>query len=275
MTRIEQVDILIVGGGPAGLAVASQLSADLKRIIDASGWHCAVLDALGLVPPPTRRGIGIEYEYPAPTHGRTDAALFFGASVPTGYGWAFPTTSGALRLGVGVIHPQTDLSPKDVMAALLEGGALERMGLPRPSNFHVNAGILPSAPYERKLVFSDVIRVGDSANMATPTLGEGIRICIEQGRALGKALSAQTPAAIEKWEHAARKRFALQYKIGFLANQRAAAYSPSDWDRSVARMSRLPPEELINFFRNDFSARVIAARGAQALGRRIARAFKR
>lgn len=243
-----------------------------RFIVDASGWRCAVLDNLGLLPPPERRGIGIEYEYPAPNHDPSRAAIFFGATVPTGYGWAFPTIQKTLRLGVGVIHPVTELSPKDVMETLLESGALERMNLPEPSGFHVNAGILPSQPYGAKLRFGNVIRVGDSANMATPTLGEGIRICIEQGRALGAALSTDSPNALDDWERAARKTFALQYRIGFLANERAARYTPEDWDRSVRRMKRLPPAELLDFLRNDLSAKVIAKRGAQALGNRVKRA---
>ncbi|SDW67247.1 digeranylgeranylglycerophospholipid reductase [Litoreibacter albidus] len=242
-----------------------------RVIVDASGWHSSVLKSLQLGAAPVRRGIGIEYEYPAPAHDPNRAALFFGSAVPTGYGWAFPTTSGALRLGVGLIEPDSDASPKDLMRDFLESGGLDRMGLPVPTNFHVNAGILPSTPFAPNLVFGKVIRVGDSANMATPTLGEGIRICIEQGRALGAALGARSPTALKRWERDVRRTLALQYKIGFAANKRAAAYTPDDWDRSVVRMKTLPPEELLRFFRNDFSARMIARRGAQAFGRKLSR----
>lgn len=244
-----------------------------NRIIDASGWHCAVLESLGLGRPPDRRGVGIEYEYPAPSHDPDRAALFFGSATPTGYGWAFPTNSGALRLGVGVIHPVTDQSPKSIMEHFLNSGALERMELPRPDGFHVNAGILPSIAFDRQLVFDGVIRVGDSANMATPTLGEGIRICIEKGRALGDALADGSDKRLKSWERTVRRKLDLQYKLGFLANTRAAAYSPEDWDRSVARMRSLTPGELIAFFRNDFTRSMIARRGAQAIARRVARVF--
>lgn len=246
-----------------------------RKIVDASGWHCAVLRSLKLCEPVDRTGIGIEYEFPASDHDPERAVLFFGSATPTGYGWAFPTTSAALRLGVGVIKPESEQSPKDLMVRLLESGALERMGLPEPSNYHVNSGILPSIPFESSLLFDGVIRVGDSANMATPTLGEGIRICIEQGRALGEALGKNTPAALLSWERSVRRRLALQYRIGFAANQRAASYAPCDWDRSVARMKTLPPEELIRFFRNEFSGGMIARRGAQALGRRLRAAVSR
>jgi flavin-dependent dehydrogenase len=245
-----------------------------RVIVDASGWHCAVLESLGLGRAPCRRGIGIEYEFNAPTHDPKRAALFFGNAAPTGYGWAFPTTSGSLRLGVGLIEPVSDESPKDLMQNLLESDALERMGLPKPDNFHVNAGILPSVPYTPNLVFDGVIRVGDSANMATPTLGEGIRICIEHGRTLGTALGKRSDGALQHWERSVRRKLALQYRIGFEANRRAAAYTPLDWDRSVARMKTLPPEDLLRFFRNDFSTGMIARRGAQAIGRRLSRVLR-
>ena len=246
-----------------------------RMIVDASGWHCAVLQSLGLAPLPDRRGIGIEYEFTPANHDPKRAALFFGSAAPTGYGWAFPTTSGSLRLGVGLIEPASDKSPKELMQSLLEGDALERMGLPRPVNYHVNAGILPSVPYVSNLVFDGVVRVGDSANMATPTLGEGIRICIEHGRTLGLALGERSPVALARWERGVRRKLALQYRIGFEANRRAAAYTPQDWDRSVARMQTLPPEELLRFFRNDFSTEMIVRRGAHALGRRLSRVLHR
>ncbi|TDT73874.1 flavin-dependent dehydrogenase [Litoreibacter halocynthiae] len=242
-----------------------------RVIVDASGWHCAVLQSLGLSPPPDRRGIGIEYEFAAPSHDPDRAALFFGSATPTGYGWAFPSTLGSLRLGVGLIEPDSDQSPKALMEGLLASNAMERMGLPRPQSFHVNAGILPSVPFTSDLIFDGVIRVGDSANMATPTLGEGIRICIEHGRTLGAALGKNSPKALTQWERIVRRKLALQYRIGFEANRRAAAYTPRDWDRSVARMRTLPPEELLRFFQNDFSARMIAQRGAQSIGRKIGR----
>ena len=235
----------------------SEYQVKARKIVDASGWHCVVLNSLGLGAKPGRRGIGIEYEYPAPNHDPLRAVLFFGSSVPTGYGWAFPTTKGTIRLGVGVIHPETDVSPKDLMQGLLESDALEKMNLPRPQGEHVNSGILPSVAFEGQLVYGDVIRVGDSANMATPTLGEGIRVCIEQGRGLGEALSG---GSVRNWEKKAVRKLALQYKLGFWANALAAKYGPEEWDRSVARMGKLPPDELISFFRNDFSTWLIVKR---------------
>lgn len=173
---------------------------------------------------------------------------------------------GTIRLGVWIIQPLTERSPKELMAQLIGSGALERFGLEPPRDYHVNSGILPSVAFDKRLVFGNVIRVGDSANMATPVLGEGIRHCIEQGRALGDALSG---GDLRVWERDAVRKFALRYKLGFAANQRAAGYGPEDWDRSVARMARLPSEELTAFLRNEFSAPMIAQRAVAELWRRF------
>lgn len=231
-----------------------------RQIIDASGWHCIVLESLGLNRKPARDAVGIEYEYPVQDFNMSRAILFFGSFALSGYGWAFPTNYGTIRLGVGVIRPASDQSPRDMMNALLASNQLERMGIPRPEGHHVNAGTIPSVAYEKQLVYGDVIRVGDSANMATPTLGEGLRICIEQGRLLGDALSAQNPKALTDWERQASGTLALNYKIGFWVNQAAARYTTQNWERSLDRMAKLPSEELMDYFRNDFSTKMIIKR---------------
>ena len=265
--RTEKVD----GGYLSTLRTAGQGEWQVKsrQIIDASGWHCIVLESLGLNTKPSRDAVGIEYEYPVQGIAMDRAILFFGSFALAGYGWAFPTNYGTLRLGVGVIRPVSDASPKDMMNALLASGELQRMGLPHPEGEHVNAGTIPSVAYEKQLVYGDVIRVGDSANMATPTLGEGLRICIEQGRLLGVALSEQTPDALRKWEREANGKLGLNYKIGFWVNQAAAQYTVQNWERSLDRMAKLPGPELMAYFRNDFSTGMIIRRVSLLVWRKL------
>ncbi len=250
-----------------------------RYIVDASGWHMAVLDSLALKPKPERKGVGIEYEFPARNHRLTKAVLFFGKSIPSGYGWALPTADGSIRLGLGQIRPINTENPKDLMDRFLASGELERMGLPQPEDFHVNSGTLPSEPFEKDLVFGRVIRVGDTANFATPTLGEGIRICITHGRALGDALSEAVlqgrDKPLKRWEKSVTRELALKYKVGFWVNQGAAQYSPENWDASVDRMSRVPSEELLQFFKNEFPPKTILRRAWLVLKRRILRKFGR
>ncbi|WP_298360474.1 NAD(P)/FAD-dependent oxidoreductase [uncultured Litoreibacter sp.] len=240
-----------------------------RQIVDASGWHCTVLESLGLNTRPAREGVGIEYEYPVDDLDMNRAILFFGSFALAGYGWAFPTNYGTVRLGVGVVSAASEQSLREMMNALLASDLLKRMGIPAPEGEHVNAGTIPSVAYEKTLVYGDVVRVGDSANMATPTLGEGLRICIEQGRLLGDALSKQTPRALKAWERQANGKLALKYRVGFWVNQAATQYTPAQWERSLRRMEKLPPAELVEYFKNDFTTSMIVRRVALLVWRKL------
>jgi len=230
-----------------------------KYIVDATGWQCAVLDALGYGTKPSRMGVGTEYEFVQENYPMNRAILFAGSPVSSGYGWVFPTNYNKIRLGVGVIKPDTDDSPREVMTALLASGFLDKLGVKVPADFEVNSGIIPSVPFNKKVVFDNMIRVGDAANCATPIAGEGIRVAIEQGRLLGAALSKtideNAPQYLRDFEKAYTAKYARDYKIGFWANQRIAGYEPADWDKSVRRIGKLTENQMIQFLRSHFSLR--------------------
>jgi digeranylgeranylglycerophospholipid reductase len=225
-------------------------------IVDASGWQCAVLDALGHGEKPERKGIGTEYEFTQHDYPMNRAVLFVGSHVLSGYGWVFPTSYNKIRLGVGVIKPDTDNNPRDVMNALVASGFLDRLGVVVPDDYEVNSGIIPSVAFDPKVVFGTMIRVGDSANCATPIAGEGIRIAIEQGRLLGQALTKTIDendlVYLQSYEKAYAAKYARDYKIGFWANQRIAHYQPGDWDKSVRRMGALSEKQMIRLLRSRF-----------------------
>ncbi|MBE9477404.1 MAG: FAD-dependent monooxygenase [Proteobacteria bacterium] len=228
-----------------------------KYIIDASGWQCAVLVALGLGTKAKRLGIGIEYEFIQENYPANRAVLFVGSQVLSGYGWVFPTNYNTIRLGVGIIKPDTDSNPRDVMSTLIKSGFLDKLGVQVPANYAVNAGITPSVAFDKKVVFENVIRVGDSANCATPVAGEGIRIAIEQGRLLGAALSKTINSGavthLHDYEKAYAAKYERDYKYGFWANQRIATYGPKDWDRSIKRINTLTESQLTELLRSRFN----------------------
>ncbi|MEJ6707676.1 MAG: NAD(P)/FAD-dependent oxidoreductase [Amylibacter sp.] len=231
-----------------------------KMIVDASGWHCAVLSSLGLGQKPDRFGVGIEFEFPIAGFAPNRAVLFVGSTALTGYGWIFPTADHKLRLGIGVINPDTDLSPKTVMDAFVEEGHAARYGIEIPKKYKVNSGIISLAPYDPKLVFGNIVRTGDTANFATPTVGEGIRIAIEFGRKLGAEISAHLDGdthALVRYEKDAKKTFERDYRFGFMMNKRIAGYTPERWDKSVKRLSRLSEFEMTALVRSRFGMRTI------------------
>lgn len=236
------------------------ISIKSKMIVDASGWQCAVLSALGLGQKPNRTGVGIEYEFPVGSFDPTRAILFVGSTALTGYGWVFPTPDGQVRVGIGVINPDTDLTPRQVMDDFVSNGYAHRYGLEIPAEYAVNAGIIPSISYDPKLVFGNIVRTGDAANFATPTVGEGIRIAIDFGRLLGLELTAFLEGdrkALSRYERTARRSLSRNYRFGFMMNQRIARYAPARWDKSVKRLTRLSETEIVALIRSEFKARTI------------------
>jgi len=226
-----------------------------EYIVDASGWQCAVLESLGLAKKPDRIAVGIEYEFPIGDFDPHRAILFVGAAALAGYGWIFPTPDQQLRLGVGIINPDTDLSPKQVMDAFIKGDHASRFGIEIPDNYKVNAGIVPSVAYDEQLLFGNVIRTGDAANFASPTVGEGIRMAIDFGRLLGSELSKQINGdkqALKRYQRSCTKAFKRDYKFGFMMNQRVAKSSAERWDKSIKRLSRLNEQEMTQWVRSRF-----------------------
>lgn len=255
-----RVDLRVRGAGTQTVTT--------RWLIDATGWKMAALEALGLAEKPGRRGVGLEYEFDRGAFPANRAVLFVGSAALTGYGWVFPAPGGRLRLGVGVIHPDTALSPRQVMEAFTGSGMAERMGVDLPETYDVNAGVIPSEPYERRLVFGQCIRVGDSANMATPTVGEGIRQAVAQGRGLGQALGREIAGhggALREWETAAARQFGWNYRFGLMMNRRIAGYAPARWDKSVARLARLDSAQMVALVRSEFSPVMIARTVALSL----------
>ena len=238
-------------------------STDVKKvksnyIVDASGTHCAVLNALSLGDKPSRVGVGIEYEYPLKGNDPDRAILFVGNTALSGYGWIFPTPDQKIRIGIGVIRPDTNLSPKELLTNFINSSALSKFGIEIEGDpLTVNAGTLPSVAYEPKLVFGNVIRVGDSANFATPTVGEGIRICIEKGELLGqqisKSMKGHSSKPLSSYEKTCRKTFLKNYWLGFQLNKRIASFTMADWDRSVRRLSRLEEGQVVALLKSEFS----------------------
>jgi len=156
---------------------------------------------------------------------------------------------------------------------------LKRLGLSLEGTPEVHSGILPSVAYDDKLVFGKVVRVGDSANFATPTLGEGIRVCIEFGRLLGedlgRAIKTGSQRPLKHYERQCRRRLKRDYRWGFLVNTRVARFGPAQWDASVRRMRNVDPEAFVALMRGEFPRSKIAKMIWASLRGRLRRMFTR
>lgn len=232
-----------------------------KYIIDASGWHSSVLEDQGLGRKPERRGIGIEYEFDIGDNDPRRSVLFVGSACPTGYGWIFPTADNKIRIGLGVLHGAVDTSPKELLDRFIASDTLAKYNISVEQDHHVMGGIIPMVVYEDDLVFDNIVRVGDSANFATPTVGEGIRICIKYGRVLGEKLSETIKdndhKYLKKYEKICNKGISTDFKLGFMVSKRIGSHTPEQWDASMRRSKRLSERDFVSFIRNEFSVKII------------------
>jgi len=72
-----------------------------------------LLKQSGLDPGFQRFGVGSEYDMFAPHCDQSEAVLIVGGTVaPSGYAWVCPWGHGRVRVGVGVVHPDSSENPE-------------------------------------------------------------------------------------------------------------------------------------------------------------------
>lgn len=232
-----------------------------RLVVDASGHTGFLAREAGLRPRNERSAVGLEVELHAPGHDGDEAVFWLGDSVaPGGYGWAFPCGQGRVRVGVGVVRPDSDAEPRVLLDRLMAefralAGSAEPVGA-----IELHSGLMPVLPPRAtELVGPGLLVVGDAAGQGSTLLGEGIRYAITAGRLAGAAIVAAggdlSPAGLASYPRAWRRRTARNLRISYAVNTRICAYRDEDWDRAIRRMDRLGPRQAAAVFASDFSAR--------------------
>ncbi len=235
----DQVRLRVRGAGGERSVVA-------RFAVDASGTAAVLSGALGMHPPFRRRGVGAELDLAAPGFPGDTCVLAVGeALAPSGYAWAFPWRPGRVRLGVGVMRPDSQVDPRDLLQAARR---LPEVGdwLAGAQPVEVHAGIIPAEPLRRTVVAGRVVCAGDSASHASTLAGEGIRFAIGAGRAAGAAVARAVAAgggtaplqAFERsWARRHRRDFAIAYRL----NRLLGGFDDAHWDRAVETLAQTPP----------------------------------
>lgn len=232
-----------------------------RVVVDASGHTGFLSRAAGLRPGNDRSAVGLELELHAPGYDQDEAVFWLGDAVaPGGYGWAFPVGSGRVRLGVGVVRPDSDAEPRVLLDRLLTAfGALTTPGSPvGPIESH--SGLMPVlAPSATQLVGAGLVSVGDAAGQGSTLLGEGIRYAIAAGRLAGRTLAAAngdySARSLSAYPREWRRQTGRDLAIAYAVNTRICAYGDADWDRVIRRLDRLSPRQAAWVFATDFRPR--------------------
>jgi digeranylgeranylglycerophospholipid reductase len=200
----------------------------------------------------------MELELHAPGYDQDEVIFWLGDDVaPGGYGWAFPCGNGRVRLGVGVVRPDSDAEPRVLLDRLVaEFSGLAGARSIGPLELH--SGLMPVLPPDAtRLVGDGLVVTGDAAGQGSTLLGEGIRYAIVAGRAAGRAIvdaggdySARGLSAYPKeW----RRTTGRNLKISYAVNERICRFGDDDWDRVIRRMDALTPRQAAAVFASSFS----------------------
>lgn len=265
---------LFTDGRVSGLVVRrhgekQQLHALL--VIDASGASCVVGRKAGLTQGFKRLGIGAEYDLFAPEWPAGRVAFLFGSHVaPSGYGWIFPHGDRRVRVGVGVISPDSSADPKVYLDRFVSGERLFKKELAGASRLEYHAGTIPSEPCLDRTVADGLLVAGDAGGLISILLGEGIRFAIDIGRMAGQVAAEAikqgdvSATFLTRYEKRWKKKYQLNFRIGALINRRLATYSDKQWDEKIALLAGLDPLTVVDLLKGNFSYKFLMSMSRKA-----------
>ena len=232
--------------------------------IDASGFsrHVGVRTEMGKAF--RRYGYGAEYDMYAPHYPQDELYLIMGSRfAPRGYAWAFPRGNGRVRLGVGVLHPDSEDDARVYLDSIVQD-VPQLTGKFRdacPIEFHT--GLFPSEGPLERFSRAGLLLAGDAGGHGSTLVGEGIRFAIYSGQMAGKVAAEAvkagntTAAFLERFDYMWRARFGRDMDIAYMINKRIAQYSDQQWDEALDLMKRLTPTQIAQALRGDFSAGLV------------------
>ena len=232
--------------------------------IDASGFsrHIGVRTDMGQAF--HRYGYGAEYDLYAPHYPQDELYLIMGSRfAPRGYAWAFPRGNGRVRLGVGVLHPDSDDDARSYLDSIARDLPQLRDPLRDASPIEYHTGLFPSEGPLASFSRAGLLLAGDSGGHGSTLVGEGIRFAIYAGQMAGavaaEAVKAEDTSAtfLARFDRQWRARFGRDMDISYMINKRIATYSDEQWDNALDLMRRLTPAQMAQALRGDFSAGLV------------------
>ena len=228
-------------------------------VVDASGHTGFLARDTGLRPGNERSAVGMELELHSPAYDQDEVIFWLGDDVaPGGYGWAFPCGDGRVRLGVGVVRPDSEAEPRVLLESLRE----EFVRLVGPSSgsgvLEMHSGLMPVLkPDATTLVGDGIVVTGDAAGQGSTLLGEGIRYAILAGRGAGQAIVTAggdyTARGLASYPKEWRRMSGRNLRISYAVNERICHFDDADWDRVIRRMDKLTPQQAAAVFSSSFS----------------------
>jgi digeranylgeranylglycerophospholipid reductase len=231
-----------------------------RVVIDATGYRSVLLKQAGLDPGIRRFGVGAEYDMYAPHCDEREAVLLVGSDLaPAGYAWVFPWGRHRVRVGVGIIHPDSEAQPDAYLEALVAGAGHYGVNLRGAQPLEHHSGLIPSECFAPQFAGNGILGVGDAAGQASSLLGEGIRWAIHAGRMAGEAAAAAigngdvSRAALSAFERQWVKRFGSDLRLAHKINQRIAHWDNGKWDQRIEVLKLLTPDQFVEALKTNLT----------------------
>jgi digeranylgeranylglycerophospholipid reductase len=231
-----------------------------RVVIDATGYRPALLKQAGLDPGMRRFGVGAEYDMYAPHCDQREAVLLVGSKLaPSGYAWVFPWGRNRVRVGVGIIHPDSDAKPDAYLDALISGAAGYGVNLSGAQPLEHHSGLIPSECFAERFAGNGILGVGDAAGQASSLLGEGIRWAIHAGKMAGEVAAAAiekndvSRAALSGFEREWGKRYGANLRLAHKINQRIARWDDRKWDERLEVLKLLTPDQFVEAIKTNLT----------------------
>ena len=250
-------------GFPIGISLNPASRGDFfaPLLIDASGMAGILATQFGLRQPYPRFGLGAEIDVVNDAWPAETIALLFGSVVgPAGYGWIFPHGDGRVRVGIGVIKPDTEAAPRALLNDLLKKREIAGFPFQTSAKIESHVGSLPAMPPLRRASANGLMVVGDAGAMISTLLGEGIRFAIAIGRIAGKvAVSAHeagnfSARFLARYDREWMSEYKRLFEIGHLINKRLSTYDDAKWDQKINLLARLPATAVPPLLRGEFGS---------------------
>ncbi len=244
--------------------VSERITLRAAVTIDASGFsrHIGVRTAMGKAF--HRYGYGAEYDLYAPHYPQDELYLIMGSRfAPRGYAWAFPRGNGRVRLGVGVLHPDSDDDARSYLDSIVQNLPQLHDKFRDASPIEYHTGLFPSEGPLEAFSRDGLLLAGDSGGHGSTLVGEGIRFAIYAGQMAGSLAAAAVKAEdtsasfLARFDKQWRARFGRDMDISYLINRRIASYSDEQWDNALDLMRRLTPSQMAQALRGDFTAGLV------------------
>ncbi len=244
--------------------VGERVNLNATVTIDASGVsrHIGVRTDMGKAF--HRYGYGAEYDLYAPNYPQDELFLIMGSAfAPRGYAWAFPRGNGRVRLGVGVLHPDSNEDARVYLERVMRELPQLKDKFRGASPVEYHTGLFPSEGPVERFSRDGLLLAGDAGGHGSTLVGEGIRFAIYAGQMAG-AVAAEainsgdtSAASLSRFDKRWRARFGRDMDIAYMINKHIASYSDAQWDGALDLMKRLTPMQMAQALRGDFSASLV------------------